>query len=154
VLASIASPELFWILVLEDDVKFHPCFTQELFSSYLQKIPESAGIVKFGYLATPDYQVRYSAENTHYVSFGTIPSFATHCYAVKSTHLRHLLNIRFNKALDCVPWPATFGAVNPERLLSVPDDLEWRMYYNPYTKKKEPYHGLVACTEQVSATFC
>ncbi len=154
-LSAITSPEPFWILILEDDVKFHPLFTTALLQSYLDAIPPTAGILKFGFLAGPRFSERYTVENSHWMAFGSTPSFATHCYAVKSTHLRHLLNLRFNKALDCVVWPAAYGASNPEKILGLPSDsyMDWRMYYNPYIKEKEPYHGFVACVEETSSTY-
>jgi GR25 family glycosyltransferase involved in LPS biosynthesis len=151
-LYDVTTHEPYWTLIFEDDFKFHPLFTHELFQKYLDAIPKDAKLLKFGYLATPQFSRTYNQENAYWINFNNGVSFSTHCYAVRSDMFSELLAIRYSTNIDWVAIRCAYGAVYPETVLGLPTDsyMDWRNFLNTYINLKEPYHGFVACYEHVS----
>lgn len=154
-LLSADSSEPFWILILEDDVRFHPLFNEALLQEYINEIPKEASIIKFGYLAIREISNNYKAISRHYVSFEKMVSYSTCCYAIKSDILRKMLNIKFHGPIDCCIWPNAYGVSYPESILGVSLDsyAEWRKYYNPNLKKHEIFHGFINVASYESSTL-
>lgn len=77
-----------WILVFEDDVEFHPDFTNEKFDEYLKNLPDDAEFFKLCYLGVNGFCA--IENNPHWYSFsGAV--YSTMAYAVKRKYLKNLL---------------------------------------------------------------
>lgn len=89
----------FWILVLEDDACFHPNFTNDVFRSILEKIPNNAKYLQFGYLAAGPYKKSLEYENEKWKKL-VGKTFSTIAYAVHTSYLPYLLNYCFSGPVD------------------------------------------------------
>ena len=151
-LYDVTTTTPYWTLIFEDDFKFHPLFTHELFQKYLDNIPADAKLLKFGYLALPMYEKEYTKNGDYWINFNGKLSFSTCCYAVRSDMFSELLANRYSTNVDCLPLKTAYGAAYPENVLGLPKDayMDWRMFLNTYNNIREPYHGFVACYEHES----
>jgi GR25 family glycosyltransferase involved in LPS biosynthesis len=151
-LLSIKSPEPFWILIMEDDVAFHPDFNNTLLKEYLENIPKDAVYLKFGYLAHDYYSKRHSVSNKYWMDFNGQVSFSTVCYAVQSNLLHELIKNTFRVPVDCISIGNSYGAMNLEIVLEKEEDKEFRKYVNPIYKCVEYFYGIAAVHEGESDT--
>ena len=144
-----------WTLIFEDDVKFHPLLTESLLQEYLNAIPPTAQLIRFGFLATKPFYNKYVPVNRHWMSFQSSPSFCAVSYAVRSDYLPLLLAHKWTTPIDHVGFPNSYGAANLEEVLDLPEESyrPFRTFYNSFIDATELFHGVVACEDFASQTF-
>lgn len=157
------SSEPYWILIMEDDVRFHPSLTNEIFAQYIQNIPRDALHLKFGYLANPfisngirvDPKDGYKQYNTSWINFNNSMSFATHCYAIRSDVLPACLAYKFTQPLDCIIVPNTYGATNIEDITKEHPSTHttFYTYKNQHSDYTEQMYGIAGQYNYVSSTI-
>jgi hypothetical protein len=152
-LLQCTSADPYWILIMEDDVQFHPLYSDELLSSYLKEIPADAMLLKFGYLGTHEFSCKYVPVNEFWTSTHQAFAFSTICYAVRSDLLLPLLNHRWVNPVDVIIIPGSYGMINPETILGVPVYTAFRTLMNKNTGSTELYHGLVS-DKGFESTIC
>ena len=102
--------ENYWILIMEDDVLFHPMVDDTVLQSYLDLMPADAKFVKLGWAFSSDWHSKnVVSHNERYVKFLNNGVFSTICYAVHSSILETLLLKTYKHAIDNFPIDGAYG---------------------------------------------
>jgi len=99
----------YWILIMEDDVVFHPKFNQAKLLLYLENIPADANLVKFGFGYSLVYGPNVEIENDYYIKIKNNGVPGMFCYAVKSDILDILVSKQYTMSLDSLEIPGMYG---------------------------------------------
>ncbi len=141
----------FWTLVMEDDIMFHPNFTEDDLRKILETIPADAKYIKFGTLAAGNYaqHIVDLPENPYWNRLDGM-TFSTICYAIHSDYLPHYISNTFFCPLDWMYIDHTYGVKAIYRnseygLLLLKDKLpDGRIFV------KEEYIGIVGSYDNIS----
>jgi len=142
----------FWILILEDDAKFHPKFTNSKFSEIISNIPKNALYLKFGFLVGSYEKATVDISNPYWKKLCNV-TFSTIAYAVKSRYLLNLLNTVYFYPID-----HQLHSVNAYALKDIYDDDNTdneffdreciNMEFNgSFSYFKEKYRGIIGARE-------
>jgi GR25 family glycosyltransferase involved in LPS biosynthesis len=141
-----------WVLIMEDDVRFHPLLTNDHLKMYLDNVPKDAKVLKFGYLKKP--HVEYTRENKYWWNLSKKSVYSNICYAVRSDMLPNMLAIKdIIVAVDCYVMDNVYGAALLEEAFDLPDTSKFREYKNPNTGKTEHFLGFVNVADFESTTM-
>jgi hypothetical protein len=106
-----------WILIMEEDVCFHPLLTDELMTAYMSSVPSNAKMLKFGYIRNKGDDVKCIPENKYWISLKTVRTYSMVCYAIRSDLLPDLVKHCWMGPIDQLIIPNCYGMVNPEEVL-------------------------------------
>ncbi len=100
----------YWVLVLQDNIQFHPHFAKELLSKYIKDIPTNAQFIKFGWYGDKlQMMFRARSFNDHYVELldKGVNGFA--CYAIHTSILPTLIENVQDNVLDDIRISNAYG---------------------------------------------
>lgn len=135
----------FWVLIMEDDVRFHPKLTEQMLADYLSALPDDARFFRLAFLAHGSYAEKLVDCGPLWVRFTGI-TFTTICYAVHSDYLLPLLKHRFNGPVDCIALSRSYG------MKRIDEDLDFYRYHNPVGDFEEYFYGIAASSQNMSDT--
>ena len=102
--------ENYWILIMEDDVLFHPMVDDTVLHSYLDLLPADAKFVKLGWAFGSQWHSKNIVSyNERYVKFLNNGVSSTICYAVHSSILETLLLKTYDHAIDDFAIDGAYG---------------------------------------------
>lgn len=151
-LESIESKFPVWVLIMEDDVRFHSFLTNEIMKAYLENIPSDARVLKFGYLSDPENRGSYTRENKYWWNFNATGAFSNICYAVRADVLPTFLYTKINCPVDGITMKGMYGAASLEEAFGIVETDEHMKYFNPYTGKNMVFQGIVGVADYGSTT--
>lgn len=150
-----------WILIIEDDIIFHPLFNENILSNYLKNVPEDATYLKFGFLAAGDYYNGTVKVNNYWKRLEK--SYSTSCYAIKISLIQTLLNHCFIQPIDWVHLPNTYGMCSIDELDEIKNHKKkskklllyknFYKFYNEYINGYENFYGVISNKNFKSSTF-
>lgn len=137
-----------WTIVLEDDCRFHPDFTQEKLQALVKSIPAQAMMLRLAYLAAGPYSAHVGPAMNNWRQLSG-PVFSTVAYAVHSSIIPILLSYVRKQPIDCqLPYgKCVYGAAS---LDSSPAFYE---YNNPVIKTTETFYGIASVPQLDSDTI-
>jgi GR25 family glycosyltransferase involved in LPS biosynthesis len=90
--------EGYWILILEDDIEFHPKFNNQVLYEYLKDLPKGVKYFKMSYQDSDLYSTIIPV-NSHWKKLER-QTFSTIAYAVHTDLLMSLVSMTYSKPLD------------------------------------------------------
>ena len=137
--------ESYWILIMEDDVLFHPKFNHTVLQSYLNAMPSDAKFVKLGWMFNAYWHSKNVVPcNDLYVKFINNGVSSHICYAVHSSILETLLLKTYEHAIDDFSIEGSYGF---KHLVDDPS------FYKALNYKDVDYKGVCAETKEGSSTL-
>jgi GR25 family glycosyltransferase involved in LPS biosynthesis len=121
--------EGYWILILEDDVEFHPDFNNKVLYDYLQHLPEEVKYFKLSYQDSEMYST-VTPVNSHWKKLER-QTFSTIAYAVHTDLLMPFLMNTYSKPLDWYPIHTAHGMadIDPSGDNQSSDFFSYDYYY-------------------------
>jgi len=102
--------EDYWVLIVEDDVLFHPQLKNEYVNAYMTEWPADARFVKLGWMFNDYWHSKnIASHNKYYVKFINNGVSSMTCYAVRSTVLEELLSKTYEHAIDDFALEGAYG---------------------------------------------
>jgi GR25 family glycosyltransferase involved in LPS biosynthesis len=100
----------YWILIFEDDIEFHPDFSNDILQEYLDSLPSDALMIKMVYQNAEKYS-DVKQVNTHWNKLEK-QVFSMMAYAVHTDLLLYLLTNIYKNPLDWYPIHCAYGFID------------------------------------------